>query len=162
MLVRPRGLAEGKVEVKKRAEEEGKTRPAERWISWHGDIRHSEVGTTGCKGSRRRSLWLPDGPKELSWHKISDFHHRKPRQCNNPVCWQGLWSRLRHGSAQNHVNSRAWEPIDDRAQRDAALSPFEWMLSVRYLRARRKEEFICVIAGFSFLGIMLALQLRSS
>src|SRR5437763_8325680 len=31
----------------------------------------------------------------------------------------------------------------------------EWMLSARYLRARRKEGFISVIAGFSFLGIML-------
>jgi lipoprotein-releasing system permease protein len=35
------------------------------------------------------------------------------------------------------------------------FSPFEWMLSLRYLRARRKEGFISVIAGFSFLGIML-------
>ncbi len=32
---------------------------------------------------------------------------------------------------------------------------FEWMLSLRYLRARRREGFISVIAGFSFLGIML-------
>ncbi len=36
-----------------------------------------------------------------------------------------------------------------------AFSRFEWMLSLRYLRARRKEGFISVIAGFSFLGIML-------
>src|SRR6266478_4982096 len=35
------------------------------------------------------------------------------------------------------------------------FSPFEWMLSLRYLRARRKEGFISVIAGFSFLGILL-------
>ena len=35
------------------------------------------------------------------------------------------------------------------------FAPFEWMLSSRYLRARRKEGFISVIAGFSFLGIML-------
>src|SRR3974377_460124 len=35
------------------------------------------------------------------------------------------------------------------------FSSFEWMLSLRYLRARRKEGFISVIAGFSFLGIML-------
>src|SRR3979409_411808 len=34
-------------------------------------------------------------------------------------------------------------------------APFEWMLSLRYLRSRRKEGFISVIAGFSFLGIML-------
>jgi lipoprotein-releasing system permease protein len=36
-----------------------------------------------------------------------------------------------------------------------AFAPFEWMLSLRYLRSRRKEGFISVIAGFSFLGIML-------
>ncbi|MCA1297138.1 lipoprotein-releasing ABC transporter permease subunit [Stappia indica] len=32
---------------------------------------------------------------------------------------------------------------------------FEWMLAGRYLRSRRRETFISVIAGFSFLGIML-------
>jgi lipoprotein-releasing system permease protein len=32
---------------------------------------------------------------------------------------------------------------------------FEWMLAGRYLRARRRETFISVIASFSFLGIML-------
>jgi len=37
----------------------------------------------------------------------------------------------------------------------APFSAFEWMLAGRYLRARRKEGFISVIAGFSFLGIML-------
>ena len=36
-----------------------------------------------------------------------------------------------------------------------AFAPFEWMLCRRYLHARRKEGFISVIAGFSFLGIML-------
>ncbi len=35
------------------------------------------------------------------------------------------------------------------------FSPFEWMLASRYLRARRKEGFISIIAGFSFLGILL-------
>jgi lipoprotein-releasing system permease protein len=35
------------------------------------------------------------------------------------------------------------------------FSAFEWMIAGRYLRARRKEGFISVIAGFSFLGIML-------
>jgi len=35
------------------------------------------------------------------------------------------------------------------------FAPFEWMVAARYLRARRKEGFISVIAGFSFLGIML-------
>ncbi len=36
-----------------------------------------------------------------------------------------------------------------------AFSPFEWMVALRYLRARRKEGFISVIAGFSFIGITL-------
>ncbi|MFK7903275.1 MAG: lipoprotein-releasing ABC transporter permease subunit [Nitratireductor sp.] len=36
-----------------------------------------------------------------------------------------------------------------------AFSPFEWMIAGRYLRSRRKDSFISVIAGFSFLGIML-------
>ena len=35
------------------------------------------------------------------------------------------------------------------------FSPFEWMLALRYLRARRREGFISVLAGFSFLGILL-------
>ena len=35
------------------------------------------------------------------------------------------------------------------------FSAFEWMVSLRYLRARRKETFISIIAGFSFFGIML-------
>src|SRR5438128_11385555 len=35
------------------------------------------------------------------------------------------------------------------------FAAFEWMLSLRYLRARRKEGFISIIAGFSFLGILL-------
>ena len=39
--------------------------------------------------------------------------------------------------------------------RTRPFAPFEWVLSLRYLRARRKEGFISVIAGFSFLGIML-------
>ena len=37
----------------------------------------------------------------------------------------------------------------------APFSAFERMISARYLRARRKEGFISVIAGFSFVGILL-------
>jgi lipoprotein-releasing system permease protein len=36
------------------------------------------------------------------------------------------------------------------------FSAFERLVAVRYLRARRQEGFISVIAGFSFLGIVLA------
>jgi lipoprotein-releasing system permease protein len=42
-----------------------------------------------------------------------------------------------------------------QAQGTRAFAPFEWMVAMRYLRARRKEGFISVIAGFSFIGIML-------
>ena len=35
------------------------------------------------------------------------------------------------------------------------FSPFEWMVAMRYLRARRQEGFISVIAWFSLLGIAL-------
>jgi lipoprotein-releasing system permease protein len=41
-------------------------------------------------------------------------------------------------------------------QRTAPFAPFEWLLSGRYLRARRKEGFISVIAGFSFLMLGVA------
>ena len=39
-----------------------------------------------------------------------------------------------------------------------AFSPFEWLVALRYLRPRRKEGFISVIAGFSFIGIMLGVM----
>ncbi|WP_417514931.1 lipoprotein-releasing ABC transporter permease subunit [Minwuia sp.] len=35
------------------------------------------------------------------------------------------------------------------------FSPFEWMIAIRYLRARRAEGFISVIAWFSLVGIAL-------
>jgi lipoprotein-releasing system permease protein len=43
----------------------------------------------------------------------------------------------------------------DESTRTHPFAAFEWMLSLRYLRARRQEGFISVNAGFSFLGIML-------
>ena len=36
-----------------------------------------------------------------------------------------------------------------------AFAPFEWMVAFRYLRARNAQKSISVIAGFSFLGIVL-------
>jgi lipoprotein-releasing system permease protein len=35
------------------------------------------------------------------------------------------------------------------------FAPFEWMIALRYLRARRKSSFVSAIALFSFLGIAL-------
>jgi lipoprotein-releasing system permease protein len=47
------------------------------------------------------------------------------------------------------------DKIMTKPPQTAPFASFEWILSARYLRARRKEGFISVIAGFSFLGIML-------
>ena len=47
------------------------------------------------------------------------------------------------------------DKIDAEVRGPKPFASYEWMLSGRYLRARRKEGFISVIAGFSFLGIML-------
>jgi len=46
-------------------------------------------------------------------------------------------------------------PAAPRSVDTAPFAPFERMLATRYLRARRKEGFISVIAGISFIGIML-------
>ncbi len=50
----------------------------------------------------------------------------------------------------------------DHATRDGSdpqsarpFAAFEWMVALRYLRARRAAGFVSVIAGFSFLGISL-------
>jgi lipoprotein-releasing system permease protein len=45
--------------------------------------------------------------------------------------------------------------MDKAVANTPPFSAYEWMFALRYLRARRKEGFISVISGFSFLGIML-------
>lgn len=47
------------------------------------------------------------------------------------------------------------EAVSPPATGAGAFSAFEWMVALRYLRARRADGFVSVIAGFSFLGIML-------
>jgi len=44
---------------------------------------------------------------------------------------------------------------EPRISTPRAFAPFEWMIAGRYLRTRRREGFVSVIAGFSFVGIML-------
>lgn len=46
-------------------------------------------------------------------------------------------------------------PVTKLAADTRPFSAYEWMLALRYLRARRNEGFISVLAGFSFLGILL-------
>ncbi|TCR92834.1 lipoprotein-releasing ABC transporter permease subunit [Rhizobium sp. BK376] len=47
------------------------------------------------------------------------------------------------------------EKTSAKAPASRPFSAFERVVAWRYLRARRKEAFISVIAGFSFIGIML-------
>src|SRR3954468_12146364 len=53
------------------------------------------------------------------------------------------------------MDYRVMDDTMSEPDRTPPFAPFEWLLSGRYLRARRREGFISVIAGFSFLGIML-------
>lgn len=46
-------------------------------------------------------------------------------------------------------------PAPAASSQTGAFAPFEWMIALRYLRARRAQGFVSVIAGFSFLGILL-------
>lgn len=55
--------------------------------------------------------------------------------------------------AKGEVDTAAQE--QDAIPAAGAFSAFERMVAWRYLRSRRKETFISVIAGFSFIGIML-------
>ena len=48
------------------------------------------------------------------------------------------------------------EPVPKRLpERTMPFAPFEWMIALRYLRARRASGSVSVIAVISFLGIML-------
>ncbi|MBV8440951.1 MAG: lipoprotein-releasing ABC transporter permease subunit [Hyphomicrobiales bacterium] len=49
----------------------------------------------------------------------------------------------------------AVETVAAPAQATRPFAPFEWMVAFRYLRARNAQKSISVIAGFSFLGIVL-------
>lgn len=43
----------------------------------------------------------------------------------------------------------------DRTGRARAFGAFEWTMALRYLRPRKREGFVSIIAALSFLGIML-------
>src|SRR6516225_4177948 len=52
--------------------------------------------------------------------------------------------------------TRAWElDMKSEATGTKPFSPFEWMLSMRYLRSRRREGFISFIAAISFLSLTI-------
>src|SRR6201996_359097 len=45
--------------------------------------------------------------------------------------------------------------MSDSSRSTRIFAPFEWMIALRYLRARRQEGFVSVISGFSLVGIAL-------
>ncbi len=56
------------------------------------------------------------------------------------------------------AEQQAPEPIVAASRPRAATRPFaafEWMIALRYLRAKRAESFVSVISGFSLVGIAL-------
>src|SRR5438270_14038041 len=63
------------------------------------------------------------------------------------------------------MDGLAWPPYGARMpessprqadnQRFGIFAPFEWMIALRYLRAKRRESFISVISLFSLIGIAL-------
>ena len=116
ILVGPRGLAEGKVEVKRRADGARELMTPADAVAPGMTFAHEAVCCARL-GAPLRGL-------------------KPPESCETP----GI-----RGDQTMMAESTGTHPF----------SPFEWMLSLRYLRARRKEGFISVIAGFSFLGIML-------
>ena len=122
IMVGPKGLAEGKVELKHRSrrlarESSSPAKPSRKLIAMTSvAVTRIDALSTVCGGER--------GHCGHNWRR----------------------NRGKIGTMDETMN----EPV-----RPAPFAPFEWMLSRRYLRARRKEGFISVIAGFSFLGIML-------
>jgi lipoprotein-releasing system permease protein len=58
-------------------------------------------------------------------------------------------------TASTTSSTRPAAVISSTGTETRPFAPFEWLIAGRYLRARRAEGFISVIAGFSFLGIML-------
>jgi lipoprotein-releasing system permease protein len=59
-------------------------------------------------------------------------------------------------SPESDATPGAWElHMKSEATGTKPFSPFEWMLSMRYLRSRRREGFISFIAGISFVSLMI-------
>jgi lipoprotein-releasing system permease protein len=63
--------------------------------------------------------------------------------------------RVNGGAPSEAAPARARAAAKDRRDGTRPFAGFEWLLAGRYLRTRRREGFVSVIAGFSFLGIML-------
>src|SRR5262249_47396905 len=68
---------------------------------------------------------------------------------------QGTGQRCTEEFARRRGNRAVHGPVMGAPQQPRPFAPFEWMIALRYLRARRRTSFVSVIALFSFLGILL-------
>ena len=99
------------------------------------------------------------GPKSLAEGKVEVKTRRSGER--ELVSLDAAIAKL-GGHAAGRCSSwraRALPAPDDRDRRAergrGPFAPFEWMVAFRYLRARNAQRSISVIAGFSFLGIVL-------
>ena len=88
----------------------------------------------------------PEGPRR-GQGRAEAPRDRRARSC--------LPARRRRRAADDRRRVTAAMASGATATDARPFAPFEWMLAGRYLRTRRREGFVSVIAGFSFLGIML-------
>ena len=88
------------------------------------------------------------GPKGLASGEIE--LKERATGARHSLTFESALNRLVHVTRRSEEGSGM-----SKEQGTPAFSPFEWMVALRYLRARRKEGFISVIAGFSFIGITL-------
>ena len=103
----------------------------------------------------------PDRPALAADRRAA--RRRSPARSRSSAAPPASARRLRIDAAVNRLvacgarrRAEPWpEPQPAKPRATRPFSRFEWMLALRYLRPRRKEAFISVIAGFSFLGIML-------
>src|SRR5689334_17763446 len=57
--------------------------------------------------------------------------------------------------ANHSMSDGAGSHVVARPVATKPFAAFEWMIALRYLRARRAESFVSVISGFSLIGIAL-------
>ena len=88
------------------------------------------------------------GPKGVASGEIE--LKQRATGARHSLTFESALNRLLQSASDAEQGSRMSAETGTRA-----FAPFEWMVALRYFRARRKEGFISVIAGFSFIGIML-------
>ena len=134
IMVGPKGLADGQGRAETPRRRQPRTASSRR-RDWRSDA--------AC------GRWL-----KPVWRFDAGFGSLGPCNCQTAcigVQTRAGSNRLKQSGEMPELDGDSWPTRPG----PGPFAPFEWMLSLRYLRARRQEGFISVIAGFSFLGIML-------